>query len=267
MRIATMFVLLIEYVPILLTISLATIVAATTTSPNAKQGVLLQWVVVLLGLIATSILVERVTRLRRMDTAVANINELFASFMAERIRATDFYVDDLPSLQKEVESASNIMIMAVNGQAFLVEHKNALAERVREGAELKVVVVDPSSESARRIANPDKELPVEYIQATAQIARQTLAWIDRQRQGSGAVELRYCDFIPVFAGYAFDRTSHRGRMAIGLYRQFWNHERRPHAILSKLHDGYWYDYYCAQMEEAWDRGSVIQLTAGERDGE
>jgi len=258
-RLAAVLTTLLEYVPILLTIAIATYVGLATTGPSTDQGTLLQWVIVLLGLIATSILVERFTRLRRMDVAIRNISNLFSAYMSERIRATDFFLDEPPPLLTEVESASSIMVFAVNAQAFLVEHKNAITERIREGAELRVLVVDPVSDSAEKIANPEKELSVEYLRATAQIAKQTLAWLDRQRDGHGSVELRYCDYVPMFSAYAFDRHSHRGKITVGLYRQFWSHERRPYAILTKLRDGYWYDYYHAQMEEAWERGVPVPL--------
>lgn len=252
---------LVEYTPLLLTIGFATYAGLATNNPKISQATLIQWMIILLGLIGTSLLAERVTRLSRIDRRVGEMAELFAAFMAQRIRSTDFFIDDRPDLQHEVESASTILVVAVNAEGFLVAHKNSIAERVREGAELRVVAVDPSSAAAGQIANPDKELTVEYLQATARISKQTLMWIDHERNGHGGVELRYCDHVPMFAAYAFDRSAPRGKIVLGLYRQFWAHVRRPHAILTKARDGYWYEYYCEQIDEIWQRASPVPLTA------
>jgi hypothetical protein len=240
---------------------LSVYVAWRSTQTDVQVLELVQWTVVLLGLVATSLLIDRFVRIRVMSAKVNGIARLFDAFMRDRIRAADFFADHEPDLTQDVTSADSIFVFAVNGQAFLVEYKTLLMERVLEGAELRLLAVDPDSESARRIANPDKELSHDYLKATSKIARQTLVWMHSQKGATGSVELRYIDAIPMFSAYLFNGETPRARMLLTFYRQKWGHGRRPSAMLDRSRDAGWFDYYKDQLDESWVEGKPVNLDA------
>jgi hypothetical protein len=249
----------VEHLPIVATILLATFLAVYSSRETVDEKELMQWVVIILALIGTSLLVDRFFRLRRIDASIRRVDGQLTAYLLKRARATDFFLESLPPLAGEVQSSTEMALVGVNLQAFVVEYKNVILQRVQEGARVRVLAVDPQSAAAKRIANPEMELPVEYIEATARMTRHALAWINSERQGSGSVELRYVDYVPMFSAYGFNLSSHHGRIAIGLYRQFWSHVARPHMVLTRQDDGYWYEYFAAQVEEAWHQGAEVPL--------
>ncbi len=73
-RLLNMLLLLIENLPVLLTLGFAAYVIALNEVSPLSSSALLRWILVIIGLLATSEVVERFGRLRRIEAAVFNDN-------------------------------------------------------------------------------------------------------------------------------------------------------------------------------------------------
>src|SRR6266498_4550383 len=135
---------LIEHLPLLVTMFFSAYIVSRSQFEAYDTNTLLLWVVSLLGLLATSILVERLSKLRRIENFVEAMHEHLLN--QERKPSIDLILSDrksLPPLESRMQSSREIMISGGSLFRLTSEYIGYFEQKAREGCRMKFLLVKP----------------------------------------------------------------------------------------------------------------------------
>jgi len=216
-RLETIFWFLLENGPAILTIGSVVIVIAVAQTTDLKTDILLQWILGILGLLATAELVERLRKIRHIEELASKTLDAVQNKFGERQSADLFFVKRLPPLGPYLEKAMDIRLTGLVLQRTLRENNDVLARRLREGAYIKILIVNPEGVAARRIPNFSQD----EFKLNTQMTLQHIKWLVSLPESNGKIELRYMDEQPHFNILAMDADKDYGVMFIEFYAQRW----------------------------------------------
>lgn len=122
-------------------------------------------------------------------------------------------------------------------------------ERLRQGAEIKVLVVNPQHISADIIAiRPYADIDIERTKRDMLATLQS--WERLKSSTNGNVEIRTIDYPVSYGGYFFDTENHAGNIYLRYYPYKMRDMDRPRLILGAS-DSYWFDFYKREAQLLW----------------
>lgn len=258
-RIESVFWFFIDYGPTILTIAFAAYVVALAQTTPVQTEVVLQWILAILGLLAISELVERFRKLRHIERMSSETLTAIQSKLGERGSAEDFFMRRLPPLASYFEKADDVRMSGVVLQRTIRDNISVLERQLRDGAAIRVILIDPEGEAARRIANPETNFPLEHLKSNSAVTLQHLKWLAELPAREGSVELRYMEEEPYFNIIAVDSDKEYGVILVEFYPQRWTHGGRPRIELTSQRDGYWFGYFRDQFDRLWEDGKPVSL--------
>lgn len=242
-----------------ISLGLAVIVLALDIFNAPVEAALNEIVLTVLALLIFGMIEDR-RRDERMGEALRNVEVLLEKSLAsDRIGAEKFFVERLPALEPHLEKARHIQFCGVVKNRSIRNNMNLLVERLKSGASIQVILVDPYGESAKSIANPEDNFPLEMLQTKSKATFDNLSWLAKLPTSRGSVELRYIDEGLLFTMSAVDVNEEDGIMFVEIYAQRYVEGKRPKMVLSRDQDGNWYDFYRDQFNLLWEDACPVPL--------
>jgi len=212
-----------------------------------------------LALLAVSNLSSR----HQVDDLTASVQALTVSVTAA-VHA-DVPVDRVlavkaPALDDDLRAASDIRLVGVTLSRTVRDLVLLLDRRLRAGAVLRVVLIDPDSNApleavARTLGVSSPEFYRPRVASTMDI----LAGLGAMPGMTGRIEVRLLPYVPAFGMYLIDPTLPDGRAYVELY-QHRSLEPNPCFSLRPDRDGRWYPFFVKQFDTLWDSARPVQLT-------
>jgi hypothetical protein len=166
-----------------------------------------------------------------------------------------------PALDDDLRAASDIRLVGVTLSRTVRDLVGPLDQRLRAGAVLRVVVIDPDSsaplEAVARtlgVTSPDFYRP--RVSSTMDI----LAALASLPGSSGQIEVRLLPFVPTFGMYLIDPGAADGRVYVELY-QHRSLEPNPCFSVRAERDGRWYRFFVNQFDTLWESARPVPLSA------
>ena len=216
---------------------------------------LLAYLIALVALMGIGELVLRYTLLYSLDRKVESLAKLSQALSSGHL-AKAFLKDrsQFPPFANRVKDAREIYIMGISLQGMVGYHASIFLEKVREGAKIRFLVMDPTSQSVETTARGlykanDPAVLRRDIQST--IGRITEM---RELDGS-AVELRLTNYVPSCGIVLVDPDKDSGVIIVELYPYLVSAASRAHFELTPA-DGRWYKYFRDQFESVWKNAKV-----------
>ncbi|MBN2130069.1 MAG: hypothetical protein JW741_11260 [Sedimentisphaerales bacterium] len=229
----------------------------TNQFQGSRTDCLLQWIITLLGLLAVSLLVERLGKLRRMDDRVAQIHEHFLS--REGKPSADLIFSNrklLSPLEDRLDSARHIDVNGGSLFRLTSGYIGYFQQKAADGCRLRFLLVDPDSEAAKILAR-HVCYEIQNLDEYVGHIRTSLANLLRLKQEySKLVDIRVYDCVPPFGLLISDPRKPCGQVQAEIYSFAVPIRERPEFTLTAAHDPRYFDFFVKQYEAAWGKAKV-----------
>lgn len=254
---------LIDNITVLLTIGFAgyIIYRREVAQVAVSTDGLLTAILGVLGLLATSEIVERYRKLNSIEESVKRALLLLESRFTQRPSAVAFF-EKPPRLDSYVQGADQIDWCGVTLSSTINKQFGYLRERLKQGAKVRLLVIDPDSlapqMSARRSEEPDD---VDYYRTRLEATLRDIDYLHKgwkeyqSQQGSsqtGSFSVRFLSYAPSFGLLSFDARRSDGIVFVEVYPHGSGYESPPTFDLTPHRDGEWYHYFVDQFEQMWE---------------
>jgi hypothetical protein len=208
-----------------------------------------------LALLAFTNLISR-SQIDELRETVGRLTSAVSEVVNDEAPAGRFLAIKAPSIQEEVRAASDIRLVGVTLGRTVRDLAGVLERRLRAGAVVRVVIIDPDSSApldavARTLGVTSADLYRPRIASTIEI----LDHLASGAQGSGRVEIRLLPFVPAFGMYLIDPGEPDGHIYVELY-QHRSLEPNPCFALQAERDGHWYSFFAHQFDILWDSATA-----------
>lgn len=236
------------------TVLLALTLAALGMFDFVSDKVLVAATLATLALLATGTLGSR----RR----VADLSELVRARQVGEISAETFFAKDKPGLREQVCAARDIRILGVTLSRTVRNVVDELQQGIREGAVVKVALIDPKTDAAAQAAarSTISDQPGVFenrLRPTIDL----LIELARTSGAAGRIEVRFLPFVPAFGLVLLDSQRANGRIYVDLYS---HKSAGGDAVfaLARHRDGQWYPHFEAEFECVWEAGRPANASDG-----
>jgi hypothetical protein len=275
---------LIDNLTVLLTIGFAGYILYRQEVVQAAVSTdeLLTAILAVLALLATSEIVERYRRLGSIERAVGRTLSLMESRFTDRPSAIGFFRKP-PDLDAHVASANQIDLLGATLTTTVNKQFSHLRERLRQGAEVRVLIMDPDSlglqMSANRSGTADDQgyyrtrleatfRDLEYLaKEVAHPGTELQPLQQRNLAQGGSLSVRLLSYAPSFGLISFDAGCANGIAFVEIYPHMIFREQ-PSFDLTAQRDGQWYTFFVQQFDEMWsgakpwEPGSALRAREG-----
>lgn len=256
---------LVDNITVLLTIGFAgyIIYRREVAHPPVDTDDLLTAILWVLGLLATSEVVERYRRLGSIENSVKRGLSLLESRFTDRPSAIAFFQRP-QDVVLDVQSANQIDMCGVTLTATVNKQFSNLRERLRKGARVRLLVIDPDSLAAqmsaqRSTGEDDANYFLTRLEATLRdIEYLQKSWAEpRPHQDvsteQGSLSVRFLPYAPSFGTISLDAGSSNGKVFVEIYPHK-TYKDQPAFDLTPYRDGEWYNFFVEQFEQMWQSG-------------
>lgn len=252
---------LIDNFTILLTIGFAAYVIyrQEITKIALTTDELLTAILAIIGLLATSEIVERYRRLNSIQKANHRILFLLEGRFTDRPSALAFF-RKLPNLDSHIAAANQIDLCGVSLTATVNKQFSNLRERLKAGANIRILIADPDSLALKMsAARSDSPEDTEYFHKRVEATFNDLeylyrSWLELQQLSDstrqGIISVRLMTFAPSFGILSLDVNRSNGIIFIELYPHY-RYGIQPAFDVTIQRDGEWYKFFVDQFEQIW----------------
>ncbi len=238
---------LLDYGPILLTVLVGAYAAAATINSNLSDNELLQWILGILVLIATTQLVDRFRVLRSNDKKLDQILTLSQGTGGTK----GFLLDSMPDLRERLKAAKSIAISGVSLAGTSNNYHPILQERLRSGIPVRLLVTDPDEKK------PVADVAVYRIEKTQDpnVLRRSVNYsletfslllnVDPKKK----LKIRLLPFPTMYGIWMLDFGTDEAEIWVELYA--FRKTPEPAFQLLPRRDGEWYEFFADQFEKMW----------------
>ena len=261
---------LIDNITILLTIVFASYVLYRQEIARAAVSTdeLLTAILAVLGLLATSEIVERYRRLNGIQKAVNRALSFLESRFTDRPSAISFF-QKAPSLDPYIQKANQVDLCGVTLTSTVNKQFGNLRERLQSGAKIRILVIDPDSvalkmSAERSTSTDDTDYYRVRLDATIrEIEYLFKSWAEfKGLQGgsskTGDLSVRLLSYAPSFGIVSLDAKQENGIVFVEIYPHKFGHKSPPTFDLTPQRDGNWYKYFTEQFDEMWNVARPFQ---------
>ena len=179
-----------------------------------------------------------------------------------KIRAESFFLTEEPKLEAELEHAKHIYIAGATLTRTVTNYLGIFERRLREGASIRIVIIDPNSDAAKQAALrsygvKDDDFYRNRIKPTLDL----LSILSSLPDLKGKLELRFLPYVPSFGLVLIDPDGAEGSIYVEVY-QHRSLEPHPSFLLDAHRDEKWYRFFRHQFETLWSSARPAELTDG-----
>ncbi len=204
-------------------------------------------ILTVLVLIAGDTLIERIDILERIEKRLSALSH--SKPLLSR--------DELPALKIEARSAREIVVLAISGLAIAQTFKDFFENRLDQGSQIKVLLVDPRCSSLKEYKKTDTSTNVETnIRAALPMYRDLL------NKYPANFAIKYSDVVLPYSliGIDIHRKTENSYMTVEIHGYKVFYSGLPSVFLSPDTDLTWFDIFKEQFNTAWkDAGEEWSL--------
>lgn len=231
------------------------VIRYTLTAPTqADLPILVNWGLGLLGLIAVSGLWDRNRRMSRIEKLAEETRDLTQRSLSGRVRAGDFFLTEPRVPAKAFASAQKIDIAGVTLARTTREFLHPLGQRLVAGAHIRIIIVDPDTDTALMEASRKSigaaEVAPEFVRVRLQQSAGIIAAIANTPGSTGKLEVGYLPYVPAFGLFMIEPDQPAGHCFVEMYHHK-TAEANPTFQLHKEDDDQWFGYFKRQYETLW----------------
>ena len=249
---------ILEYLPIVLTMGFGVYLALKVQLETIDDSKLLGWILTILCLLATSILVDRFTNLRRIEKYSEEVNELLKTkkgkVSLETILSTR---KTLPPLEERLQSAKEVVITGGSLFRLSSEYLGLFEKLAKDGCKMKFLMLSPETESAKITAENIVYEIQDYSSYKNYIQSSIYGFKKLKEKYPESVEIRLSEYLPSFSIFGIDTTKDNGEIMIELYTHNVPTRERPHFLLQSKREPFWYKFFLNQFESIWGNAEDV----------
>ncbi len=243
-----------EYLPIILTVFFGALFVFKGQEKEISIEKQLNWVVTLLCLLATSILFDRFSKLRRIENQTKELG-----VQLKKINSDSMSVDNilltrktLPPLEKRLQTSKEVFITGGSLIRLSNEYLGLFENLAKEGCVIKLLLLNPNAPSAKLTADnivyeiDDFETYQNYIKSSLK------SFTKLSKKYPNSIEIKISDFLPSYSFFGVDLSKDYGSIMVEIYTFNEPTRERPHFNLSKMNDPVWFNYFLNQFDKIWE---------------
>lgn len=246
-RILTIVNNIIDYGPILLTVLVGAFATVRSINSHLDSNELLQWILGLLVLIASTQLVDRFRILRNTNKKLDQIIE----FSNGSGGAKGFLLDSMPDLRERVKSAKSISISGVSLAGTSNLYHPILQDRLKAGVPMRLLMIDPAIDKPVAdvaVYRIDKTQDASVLRRSVNYSLETFSLLspfDQKRK----LKIRLLPFPTIYGIWILDYGTNEAEVWVELYS--FRQTPEPAFQLKPGRDGVWYEFFVNQFEKMW----------------
>ncbi len=245
---------LFENLPSLLTVAFTAYVLILSQKTSLNEMEVLLWLLGIVGLLATSELVERFRRLKRIEETSTKTLDLVASLA--KPDAASILHSRRTNWDREIfHKAQEVFVSGYSLVNFVRGQESFLKEGLISGNHFKLLLLKPDCPATElldgfMIPHPG-ELKRDIAHSLKRLERIVSAAGPMKK---GRIEIRLLKIVPTFSLYVIDPHRDHGWISVELYPTYDKIELdtgRPHFVI-KTPKSYWFKYFLNQFEAIWN---------------
>ena len=246
-----------ESIPITLSIFFTFYTIRMNQITKMSVDELLPSILLILGLLATSILLERFGTLR----GISQLNKETHDYLISKDMnpSLDSIMSDRKSLQPLEDRLQNAKDIAITGGSLFRlanEYLGYFERKAQDGCSLKFLLLKPKSPASRLVAEYVVYEIKDQDTYDAQL-RAALDNLDRLKQKYGnLVEIRTYECVPPFSLLICDPEKEYGSIMVELYTYKVPTRDRPQFILQARREPVWYKFFREQFSKMWENATL-----------
>jgi Domain of unknown function (DUF5919) len=164
-----------------------------------------------------------------------------------------------PALDEHLRAADDIRLVGVTLSRTVRDLVGVLDRRLRAGAALRIVIIDPdSSAPVEAVARTLGVTSPAYYRPRVESTMDILGALASLPGTAGRIEVRLLPFVPTFGMYLIDPATPDGLVYVEMY-QHRSLEPNPCFGLRAERDGRWYRFFVNQFDTLWDSARPVAL--------
>lgn len=201
--------LLVDYSPAIITVIFGTYVALEAERRLVSTDQLIKWVLILLVLIATSQLVDRLRSMRNIERKIEEI-----TLRLQRERSMLRKSSDRLNVQERAKDATTIDILAWSGVGLFAKLDGFFEQKINSGCSIRFIIINPHSEAANVIYDNSqyKEIKTDIESMIERYKK----FCSRNKNGRGNIELRMMNWVSPYTMIIIDGNKPGGVLSLGL---------------------------------------------------
>jgi len=214
-----------------------------------------------LALLAFSTITNR-EQIATFQKQVETLSALVEENVLGKIRAGSFFLAGEPRHEAKFQNAKNIYIAGTTLTRTVTNYLGVLEQRLKEGASIRVIIIDPKSDAAtqsalRSYGVKNDEFYRNRIKPTLDLLNILASLPDLK----GKLELRFLPYTPSFGLTLIDPDTVDGSIYVEIY-QHKSLELHPTFVLDARRDEKWYRFFQHQFEALWSSARAADPTDG-----
>ena len=168
-----------------------------------------------------------------------------------KTRAQDFFLAERPKYDNEFMRAKHIYITGATLSRTVRDYFGVFEQRLREGALVRFVIIDPKSEAVRQAALRSYGVTsAEFYPNRIKPTVDSLQILASFPELKGKLEFSLLPFMPSFGLALIDPDEVDGKIYVEIY-QHKSVAPNPTFVLDRRHDPRWYDFFHEQFNLLW----------------
>ncbi|MDQ4142408.1 MAG: hypothetical protein M3198_01475 [Actinomycetota bacterium] len=246
--------------PTLVIIAFVGFVLLASDRDDTNERELLQWTLATVGLLATSMLIERTVSIRRLELLAEDTNKLVVASL-DRTGREDMLGRrvTLELLERRLATASTVWMSGGSLSRVIHNHVSLFEEKARAGCHFQFLLLDPNSQAAVETARsvvyemPD---PAVYVGQIGVALGQLWSFLlERDDAIRDHIAVKTTDVVPTCGLVILDPDELHGRAWVELYPFKSPVGSRPVIYVTKSGDPEWFAYFVDRFRRMWAAGT------------
>lgn len=241
---------ILDYGPVLLTVFAATVASLLASQSGTTADQILQWILLILVLLSTTQLIDRLRVLRGIESKIESL--------AERTNTTSFeniFLRRMPNLEERLRSAKTIDHNGIT----LVGTSNSLldvfAQCIERGGQVRLLIVDPQDKALEVAAKRFyKHQDLTRLLREIEHALDNFALLHNEIQPRQGFHLGTVQIVPPYSIWVIDADTSKAEIWVNLYPFRDNPELSFQLLLKR--DGEIYSFFKGQFELMWQASKL-----------
>ena len=237
---------IIDYLPIILTFIMASIAPYISIKSDTQVSEMLQFILVILTLLATSLLADRFRIIRKIDQKVKVLGE----YIKNSESAETFFIDRIPPLETRLLNAKSIAISGITLSRTSDSMLNIFEECINKGGNVRILLIDPEHIALEiAVKRFHKHQSVEMLKHESHHALNNFMSLSRKINDRNKFDIKLVRASPAYGIWLIDGDNINSEIWVELYS--YRDLPEPTFHLQPYKDGKWHNYFLKQFELLW----------------
>lgn len=243
-----------DYAPIVATIVLATIASLASIRKSISMDEMLQWILIVLALLATTQLIDRFRIFRSFDNKIDQLLDRLLWKKSPLIQHGDRIF--LSSIAKD---ATTIDILAWSGITLFKTEEDFLLRKVAENCKIRMIILNPESKAAEVIM--DNSRYKELIPDVKNMIHRYRALLEASNINPSQFELRLTSWLPPHGMIVVNAAKKNGILSVGFHPSYLPlpQDSRRYIVLNTQESPDDFYYYVNQYESLWKISQGVSI--------